>query len=277
MTADAGPSAHVRDIVLLLPLYRFDGPPRIEIAEGLAIVEARDARWPATHAVRRTLRLPVAPGGGAPRPEDAAAYTAAREDLWIVMRALHAVALGRCYGERVVQDAGSASQHGWRMPVLPSLDGGALDGHALERPGSVDVIRWCLEEPARRLLRVPLRRLHSALRRSSDEARLVDLLSGLESMLLPHFDADLALRFAVRGSSLLGANLDERQQIFLRLRTASRERDRVLRHEDDAITTPLEALTDDLRRCIRICAERMALTHEPLTAYITGLETELML
>ena len=259
-----------RLVTLSLPLYHFDGPARIEIIDGLEIVEAPapTERSPATHLLRRTLRL-------SRLPEDAARYAAAREDLWIAMRALHVVADGVCYGERIVEEGGARSQRGWRM--LPNPPPPRLALSDANAPDVRDVLRWCLDEPARRLLRVPLRRLHSSLRRSRDEDRFIDLVVGLQAVLLPHFDADLALRFAVRGSVLLGASLDERQQVFVRLRAAYREHDALRRRARiDAPLASLDALTDDLRRCIRLCAERMSATHEPLAAYITGLEAGLV-
>lgn len=268
--------ADTRLVALSLPLHHFDGPARVAIVDGLDIVEAPSPteQAPATHMLRRTLRSPLGGGGGPPSPEDAARYAAAREDLWIAMRALHLVAGGACYGERIV-DEGSTSQSGRRM--LPDPPPARLSLSATDATRTSEVLRWCLDEPARRLLRIPLRRLHASLRRSRDDDRFIDLVVGLRAVLLPDYDTEMALRFAVRGSVLLGASLEERQQVFVRLRAAYRERDALRRTAPiDAPPASLDALTDDLRHCIRACAERMSVTREPLTAYITGLEAGLV-
>lgn len=266
MTAPAA-DASTRRIMFTLPLHHAvpPGTPRVAIADGLALVEVGGVP-----ALERTLALPAS---GEPAASDVIA--AARDDLWLTMRALHTVANGVCVVNRVTRTGDETSAATARTTV-PSATAPLALADAIT-PDAIATLRACLGDPARQVLREPLRRLHVSLRRTDDRRRLIDLVTGLSALLLPHYDTDLSLRFSVRGSLLLGTGLADRQAIFLRLREAYRERDHLRRGGTlDRVATPLHALTDDLRRCIRACADRMAETHAPLTDYMTALEGDLL-
>ncbi|MEI6666365.1 MAG: hypothetical protein WCL53_09495 [Chloroflexota bacterium] len=256
------PASDAFRFTLSLPLCNVTGPARIEIADRIELVATPDG-----HALRTTV--PVA------------SAQAARQDLWIAMRALHVATSGVCWGTRIVTSIeGAPTAHESRsfdsrthtqLP-LPPLALSEADAPAISA-----AVAWCLEDRVRGALRTPLRRLHTSLRRGNDEARLIDLVTGLSALLLPHFDTDLPLRFAVRGFRLLGVSLDERQAIFLRLREAYRQRDHL--REGGALdreSVPLDVLTDDLRRCIHACAQHVAETHEPIAEFVSALESDLL-
>ena len=281
-TFDATFPAEMLLVELSLPLRHFDGPDRLAIADGLELVRVAPS-GDETHVLRRTLRLPTVLDEDRPLRSSLAIHAAAHDDLWIAMHALHLVAPGACDGAWIVEDVGGPllggrsrkSQGGTRLlataPATPFVLSRAQATEAVE------VIRQCLTTPARQLLRVPLRRLHQSLGRVPREERLDDLMIALQALLTPEYDTELSLRFAVRGAAVLGATIEERHDIFLRLHAAYRERhDRVPDGSADRWPAPLDVLTDDLRRTLRFCAERIATTSEPLTSFIPALEIGLV-